>query len=83
MILSNSSQTNALLKPLTCWWEYVRITEKSRLATAAAAIKHRIVIRRSPLVFLPVLPWKKGSATVAVIVVVNEGKFVVGSLDIC
>ena len=53
---------------------YVRITEKSRLATAAAAIKHKIVIRKSPLAFLPVLPWKKGSATVAVIVAVNEGK---------
>ncbi len=39
----------------------VRITEKRRLATAAAAIKQRMVNRRSPLVFLPVLPLKKGS----------------------
>ena len=49
----------------------IRITENRRLATAAAAIKQRIVIRKSPLVFLPVLPWKKGSVTVAVIVAVN------------
>jgi hypothetical protein len=45
--------------------EYLRITEKRRLATAAAAIKERIVNRRSPLVFLPVLPLKKGSDIVS------------------
>ena len=50
----------------------IRITENSRLATAAAAIKHRIVNRRSPRVFLPVLPLKKGSSVVADIVGVGE-----------
>lgn len=49
----------------------VRITENRRLATAAPAIKQRIVNRRSPLEFLPVLPLKKGSAVLALIVVVD------------
>jgi hypothetical protein len=63
---------------LQCWsWQdnicvgaagNVRITEKRRLATAAAAINERIVNRRSPLVFLPVLPLKKGSDIVSDIV---------------
>lgn len=59
---------------------YIRITENRRLATAAAAIKHRIVIRNTPRVFLPVLPLKKGSDAVAVVIVaVDEEKKVVGS----
>jgi hypothetical protein len=49
---------------------YVRITEKRRLATAAAAIRQRIVNRNRPLVFLPVLPAKKGSGVVAAIIAV-------------
>jgi hypothetical protein len=48
----------------------VRITENSRLATAAAAIVQRIINRRRPLVFLPVLPSKEGLVDVAVIVAV-------------
>jgi hypothetical protein len=50
--------------------KYIRITENSRLATAAAAIVQRIINRRRPLVFLPVLPSKEGSVDVAVIVAV-------------
>lgn len=50
---------------------HVRITENRRLATAAAAIKQRIVILNKPLVFLPVLPFKKGSAVVAIVVGVS------------
>ena len=46
----------------------VRMTENKRLATAAAAIKQRMVNRRSPLEFFPVLPTKKGSAVFALIV---------------
>lgn len=42
-------------------WEYVRITEKRRLETAAPAIKTKMVKRRMPLVFLPVLPLSNGS----------------------
>lgn len=47
--------------------EYVRITEKRRDAIAAAAIVQRIVSRSRPLVFLPVLPLKKGSVLATVI----------------
>jgi hypothetical protein len=43
------------------------MTEKSRLAIAAAAMRHRIVNRRRPLVFLPVIPRKNGSAVVAIV----------------
>ena len=39
----------------------IRITEKRRLDTAAPAIKHKMVRRRRPRVFLPVLPLNKGS----------------------
>lgn len=45
------------------------MTEKSRLATAAAAIKLKIVNRSKPLVFLPVLPLKKGSNVESIVVV--------------
>jgi len=51
---------------------YVRITEKRRLAMAAAAIKTRIDNRRIPLVFLPVFPLRNGSAAVSAIVVVDS-----------
>ena len=37
------------------------ITLNNRLETAAAAIVHRMINRRRPLVFRPVLPLKKGS----------------------
>ena len=37
------------------------MTENSRLATAAAAMVQRMIMRRSVLVFLPVPPWRKGS----------------------
>jgi hypothetical protein len=47
--------------------EHVRITEKRRLATAAAAIKQRMVILSRPLVFLPILPLRKGSIVVAIV----------------
>lgn len=47
---------------------HLRITEKRRLATAAAAITQRIVILSRPLVFLPILPFKKGSTVVAIVV---------------
>jgi hypothetical protein len=50
---------------------YVRITENRRLATAAAAITQRIVILSKPLVFLPVLPVKKGSTVVAIVIGVS------------
>lgn len=40
-----------------------RITEKSRLATAAAAIVRRIMILSKPLVLLLELPCRKGSTT--------------------
>lgn len=50
---------------------YVLITEKRRLAMAAAAIKMRIESRRMPLVFLPVFPLRKGSATDSAMVVVG------------
>lgn len=50
----------------------VRITEKRRDATAAAAIVQRIVNLRIPLVFLAVLPLKAASVIAAVIVVVDE-----------
>jgi hypothetical protein len=53
---------------------YIRITEKRRLATAAAAIKQRMVIRRSPLVVLPVFPLKRGSVKESVMVAVDEEK---------
>lgn len=42
-------------------WYISLITEKSRLATAAAAMVHNMMILRRLLVFLPVLPWRKGS----------------------
>jgi hypothetical protein len=47
---------------------HLRMTENSRLAIAAAAIKQRIVKRSTPLVFLPVLPLKKGSSFMSDIV---------------
>jgi hypothetical protein len=53
---------------------YVRITEKRRLATAAAAIKQRIVNRKRPLEFLPVALFMKGSKIVLVIVGVDDEK---------
>jgi len=40
---------------------YLRITEKRRLDTAAPAIKHKIVNRKIPLVFLAVSPFSNGS----------------------
>jgi hypothetical protein len=43
------------------------MTLNSRLASAAAAMVMRIISRRSPLVFLPVLPFKKGSIGATVI----------------
>lgn len=43
--------------------EDLRITLNKRLATAAAAIVHRMINRSRPLVFRPVLPFKKGSKT--------------------
>jgi hypothetical protein len=51
---------------------YVRITENRRLAIAAAAMVQRMINRRSPLVFLPVLPLNKGSPIAPAIVVVKE-----------
>lgn len=51
---------------------YVLITEKRRLAIAAAAIVQRIVSRRRPRVFLPVLPLKNCSALATVILVVVD-----------
>ena len=39
-----------------------RMTENNLLATAAAAIVHRIMRRRRPLVFLPLSPSKKNLA---------------------
>ena len=48
----------------------VRITENSRLETAAAAIVQRMTSRSSPLVFLPVLPFNKGSSVAAVMMAV-------------
>lgn len=44
----------------------IRITEKRRLETAAPAIKHKMVNRSSPRVFLPVLPLKKGSTVASI-----------------
>jgi hypothetical protein len=44
------------------------MTENNLEATAEAAINVRIVNRKIPLVFLPVLPLKKGSAIVSAIV---------------
>jgi hypothetical protein len=41
---------------------------------AAAATKHKIVILNRPLVFLAVLPLKRESAVVPVIVTVEEDK---------
>lgn len=43
--------------------EDLRITLNKRLATAAAAMVHRMISRRRPLVFRPVSPFKKGSKT--------------------
>lgn len=40
---------------------YILITLNKRLETAAAAIAQRIINRRSPLVFRPVVPWRNGS----------------------
>lgn len=37
------------------------MTEKRRADTAAAAIVHRMMIRRSPLLDFPLLPRSKGS----------------------
>ena len=42
----------------------LRITLNSRLATAAAAMVQRIIIRSIPRVFLPPSPFKKGSKPV-------------------
>ena len=42
----------------------VRITLKRRLAMAAAAMVHRMTMRRRPRVFLPVFPFRKGSTAV-------------------
>jgi hypothetical protein len=39
-----------------------RITENNLLATAAAAMVHRMINRRRPLVFLPLSPSKKNLA---------------------
>lgn len=59
--------------------DHLRITEKRRLATAAAAIKQRIVSLSKPLVFLPVLPFRKGSTVVAIVVGVGlDGKWKLG-----
>ena len=41
--------------------ESLRMTEKSRLATAAPAIVQRMISRSRPLVFRPESPFKKGS----------------------
>jgi hypothetical protein len=46
---------------------YVLITENNLLAIAAAAIVQRMTNRRRPLVFLPLLPSKKGSIDVAIV----------------
>jgi len=53
---------------LAVFWRDIRITENRRLAIAAAAIRQRITNLRRPLEFFPVLPLKKGSAVVTVIV---------------
>jgi hypothetical protein len=49
------------------------MTEKSRLATAAAAIVQRMIILNKLLVFLPVLPWRKGSREEAVMAMTSAG----------
>lgn len=49
--------------PLTQKGEALRITLNKRLATAAAAIVHKMINRRRPLVLRPVSPFKKGSKT--------------------
>jgi len=60
----------------------IRITEKRRLETAAPAIRHRMVSRRRPRVFLPVLPLKKGSTVGSMaIVVLLIGNVVAGSMS--
>lgn len=45
---------------------HLRITLKSRLETAAAAIVQRMMSLNKPLVFLPRSPFKKGSTPVVV-----------------
>lgn len=52
--------------------EDLRMTLNKRLATAAAAIVHRMINRSRPRVFRPVSPFKKGSNAAAVIVGVAE-----------
>lgn len=63
-------------------WEFrgvnIRITEKRRLETAAPAIKHRIVNRSRPRVFLPVLPLKKGSIVGSMAMAGVDGLEIVG-----
>lgn len=48
----------------TRYWSFVRDNRN----TYAAAIKDKMINRRRPLEFLPVLPLKKGSAIVSAIV---------------
>jgi hypothetical protein len=52
----------------------VLITLNKRLATAAAAIVHRIISRSSPRVFRPVLPLKRGSMENASAIVYDQGR---------
>lgn len=47
------------------WAADILITLNKRLETAAAAIAQRMINRRSPLVFRPVLPRRNGSTEVA------------------
>jgi len=56
------------------WMGNVLMTENNLEAMAAPAMSERIVNRRSPLVFLPVLPLKKGSVIVSAMVVVGVPK---------
>jgi hypothetical protein len=57
---------------------YIRITENSRDATAAAAIVHKMISRRRPRTFRPEFPFKKGSNPATVIMVVNKEIFLLG-----
>jgi hypothetical protein len=48
------------------------MTLNNRLATAAAAMVHRMTIRRRPRVFLPVSPLRKGSIPTEAITAAKE-----------